>query len=142
MDLSKEETQLVLDHRKNIENEKPITKKFQMKAEWFKGFSRKYMDLKPEIKEYIFAKRRQKLFEILCTESPKLKWCFSDDITTDQDKESLQDWVNTHLSEPVGYSTGIDMIDAIWTISESDFNNGSPNYYYSEVAGAAAEVLK
>jgi len=99
------------------------------------GDTSSHMNLKQEVIENIFALRRQDLFRMLCDGEPPLNLCYSDDITTDEEQLELSDWVGMHLKERVGYSTGTDLIEAVWMIADSDFRNGSPHFplYLDEI---------
>jgi len=85
-------------------------------------------DNKPKIsgivKEELLAKRRRELCKRFCASAPKLNLFYSDNITTCDEKEELQDFL-LNCNNLAFAATGISLIDAIWGIADSDFQNGT-----------------
>lgn len=77
----------------------------------------------PEV-ELLLAKRRQVIMAQFTSRPPVLEWCFSDCISTDEEKEALQNFVINNLKEPFAYATATDTIEAAFQIAESQLKNG------------------
>ena len=74
--------------------------------------------------ENLLARRRQAIIAQFTVVAPPLAWCWSWDITPEEDEGELEDFVCDNLKEEFAYSTSGGVIDMAWEMARSQLDNG------------------